>query len=139
MTREEIYLEARKWTGVRFLHQGRSRMGIDCVGMCQKVGDAFGIEYDDLQGYARCPTDLRFLRHLRKYLPSYPINGNRVGCVGVFRQSVYPCHIGIFGQDDKGHLTLINARADRGKVVEEVWMEGVFHLVELRQFPGMED
>ena len=142
MKRADIVASARKWIDTPFLHQGRNENGIDCVGLIQKVGDDFNILYTDLKGYARAPTDVTFLRHLRIHLSRTSITGNRIGMVGVFRQSIYPCHIGIFANDDKGRLTVINARADRHRVVEEIYKEGPppdFWLVELLSFPGLED
>lgn len=138
MKRNEIVAAARTLIGTPFLHQGRNEFGMDCVGMVQKVGDKFAVPYEDLTGYARAPTNIKFLQHLRKYLNRASISGDRNGMVGVFRQSVYPCHIGIFAVTD-GILTLINSRADRRKVVEEIYSDGDFYLVELLSFPGLED
>lgn len=142
MKRADIVTEARKWVETPFLHQGRNEAGIDCVGMVQRVGDVFHVPYDDLQGYARAPTDPKFLKHLRQYLNAAPISGDKHGLVGVCRQSIYPCHIGIFATD-KGCLTFINARADRGEVVEEEFKGGTtlidFKLIQLLAFPGLED
>lgn len=141
MKRADIVAEARKWLDVPFMHQGRNRQGVDCVGLVQMVGDAFDIEYDDMVGYARAPTDLKFLLHLKKYMSIAPIGGNKIGMVGTFRQSKFPCHIGIFASDEAGRITLINSRVDRRKVVEEIWIdnENSFNLVSLLQFPGLED
>lgn len=138
MKREDIVTEAREWQGVPFLHQGRSRSGVDCVGLVQKVGDRFSVHYVDLMGYARAPANLTFLRHLRQFLKPYPIKGIRTGIVGVFRQSRFPCHIGIFSVKDNVP-SLIHSRADRHKVVEEPYDPEMFHLVELLAFPGLED
>lgn len=139
MKRSEIVEEARRWINTPFLHQGRNKMGIDCAGLVQKVGDKFAIPYDDLQGYARAPTDPSFRQHLRKFLIKMPILSEREGLIGVFRQSVYPCHIGIFAKNSEGALTLINAHARRRKVVEDVFDPKDMPLVELLSFPGMED
>ena len=138
MTRDQIVEEARNWIKTPFLHQGRSGVGVDCVGLVQVVGNAFGVKYDDLTGYARAPSDVRFLRHLRQFLTPQPIKGNRNGLVGVFRQRVFPCHIGIFAVSN-GVTTVINSRTDRGMVVEELFDPTDLVLVDLLGFPGMED
>lgn len=143
MKRSDIVQEARKCIDYPFLHQGRNEFGIDCVGVVIRVGEHFNIPYEDLQGYARAPVDPKFLRHLRKYLNPAPINGSKVGMVGVFRQSIYPCHVGIFASDEKtGVVTLINSRVDRRRVVEEPYV-GIalqeFKLIELLGYPGLED
>jgi hypothetical protein len=42
------------------------------------------------------------------------------GSVAVIRQSLYPCHVGIFAEKD-GRTTLIHAHMPRHCVVEEAW------------------
>lgn len=40
MTPAEIVAEARNWIGVPFVHQGRGRKGVDCIGLAICVGRA---------------------------------------------------------------------------------------------------
>lgn len=44
MTGADIVAEARTWIGVPFRHQGRSRDGVDCIGLPVCVRAALGIE-----------------------------------------------------------------------------------------------
>jgi hypothetical protein len=138
MKRADIVTEARAWLDVPWEHQGRSRLGVDCVGLVQKVGDKFGAKYVDLSGYSRMSNNVTFLRHLRKFTKPAPISGNKVGMIGVFRQVVYPCHVGIFSEKN-GVIQIINSRADRRKVVEEPYEGSGFELIELLAYPGLED
>ncbi len=138
MTRDEITDEAEKYINVSFLHQGRDMIGLDCVGMVQQVANHFDLPYEDIIGYARAPNSLKFLLHLQRFTVPYPILGNKHGTIGIFRQNIFPCHLGIFKVDAQG-TWLINARADRRKVVKELWVEGDFRLVKLVSFPGMEN
>jgi len=137
VTPAEISAEARSWLGVQWRHQGRNRAGVDCVGLLIQVGAAFGIACEDMKGYAREPHDTTFLHHLRKYLTPAPAGDTSEGTVGIFRQSRFPCHVGIFSEKN-GYVTLINARADHGLVVEELFQDNSnsLHLVECRRFPG---
>lgn len=41
--RDAIVAEALTWRGVPFLHQGRTRAGVDCIGLGIKVGEALGL------------------------------------------------------------------------------------------------
>lgn len=42
VTGDQVIAQAREWVGVRFLHQGRSRAGADCIGfvaaLCAELG-----------------------------------------------------------------------------------------------------
>lgn len=46
---------ARTYIGTPFLHQGRSRIGIDCVGLLIEVFRQCGRDVVDLEAYARDP------------------------------------------------------------------------------------
>lgn len=43
MTPDRVIDEARTWLGVPFLHQGRNRRGVDCVGLPIVIGQALGL------------------------------------------------------------------------------------------------
>lgn len=142
MKRNDIITEARKWLDTPFVHQGRSDMGLDCVGLIIKVGEYFDVPYEDKIGYVRAPHDNTFLEHLRKFLKRAPIDAKRDGLIGVFRENLFPCHVGIFGRTDDGFQTLINTRVDRRMVVEEKYDDARpddFKLVMLLSYPGLED
>lgn len=47
---------ARTWIGTPFRHQGRTRHGIDCVGLLVEVFRACGRDVQDLEAYARDPA-----------------------------------------------------------------------------------
>lgn len=140
MTRDEVEAAARDWLGVKWAHQGRSRRGVDCIGLVIKVGETFGIPYEDLLGYSRQPTGYHFLDHVRKFLTPVSFSDTRRGNIGIFRQVQFPCHIGIFTEKD-GLPHIINSRADRGRVVEETFKDGEhgLNLIQVLGFPGLEN
>ena len=37
VTREMVVAEARTWIGVKWRHQGRTREGVDCIGLPQQA------------------------------------------------------------------------------------------------------
>lgn len=59
---------AREFLGVPFLHQGRNRLGVDCIGLViaslMKVGVVF---YEEPPTYARLPNGDALLGPLRNY------------------------------------------------------------------------
>ena len=133
---EDIVAEARKWLGVRWIHQGRSAHGVDCAGMIIKVGEALGAKSDDKTGYKRHPNAIEFLTHIRSQTDL--ADGPAPGRIAVFRQSKFPCHTGIFSEKD-GVLHLIHSYIGTGKVIEEPFAN---HwpslLVEVRTYRGRE-
>jgi len=138
MTRSELVDQARKYVGIPWLHQGRSVAGVDCIGVLLGVSDAFDVYYEDMQGYARTPEGHVFLRQLLKFFP-ISRSAPQAGSIGVFRQGSFPCHVGIFGEDNKKHLTLINASIKHRKVVEERFVPESWNLVYTLNFPGVTD
>lgn len=61
ITREKFVAEARSWVGVRWLHQGRTRAGVDCIGLVLATCWALGLTDYDVRGYGRSP-DADFMR-----------------------------------------------------------------------------
>lgn len=66
VTADALIAQARTWVGVPFLHQGRTRQGVDCVGLAVAVGLELGL-FDasiDRTDYGRLPTGGRLAREL---------------------------------------------------------------------------
>lgn len=59
MTVEELLASARTWIGVPFHHQGRSRAGVDCIGLPEAIlreAGALPKRYAAPTNYGRRPT-----------------------------------------------------------------------------------
>lgn len=72
--------EARTWVGVPFLHQGRSKSGVDCIGFVASVGAALGnhVFMDALpHNYARAPQ-ARLVDGLAMYSSQVPLQAGAV-------------------------------------------------------------
>lgn len=107
MNRDDIVNAAREWRGVPFMHQGRTRDGLDCIGLVLNVGWSLGFlpRSYDVQGYERMPDGSLFAECDRLLVR---IPRLRYGCIAVMRFEQEPQHIGIVGEH-KGHLTIIHA------------------------------
>lgn len=121
--REEIIAEARGWIGVPWLHQGRTRIGIDCAGIVVVVHQAFGLPVYDEFGYQRRPQGAGFLRPFRRGMDQKPINSVMPADVFVFRDGGNSCHAAFVGYRGD-QLTIIHSHAGRRKVVEEPLDQG---------------
>lgn len=118
LERDDIITEARRWIGTPWRHQGRSRAGVDCVGLVVMVARNLGLEPEDVTGYARRQDGRTLLRHLHKQLDQKFIINWKIGYIGVFKESAFPIHVG-FLSNREGVPTVIHAHARRRQVIEE--------------------
>lgn len=76
VTQEEFVTTLRSYNGVRFHHQGRTRGGVDCVGLMvlgtQDCGISHGAER--IGGYARLPGNSDFDKWIGKFAVRQPYN-----------------------------------------------------------------
>lgn len=140
MTRDEIIAEARRYLEgpTRWTHRGRTIKGVDCIGLICGVADAFGVPYEDIDGYSRNP-DGRFVEHVMKFMTYRQPQTLAKGCAVILRDAHQPCHIGfITERHDRPYL--LHASAPKRRVVEEEWdsfWESKFRCA--LDFPGVED
>ncbi|MFN4282368.1 MAG: C40 family peptidase [Alphaproteobacteria bacterium] len=118
VTSDRIVAEARSWLGVPWRHQGRSRAGIDCVGLVVQVARALDLADYDHTAYGRRAQGQGFVEHFRANMDGIAISAAQPGDVLVFADQAYPCHCG-FLSERLGHAHLIHAHALRRKVIEE--------------------
>lgn len=137
MTADQIVTLARSWLDVPFLHQGRSRQGVDCAGLVICVARDLGVlpPDGDVTGYTRQP-DGSMQRACEHYMTrSQPAVGN----VFIMRFEGEPQHMGFFTPYRHGGLAVIHAVASHGKVVEHrldnIWSK---RIVRSYTFPGMQ-
>jgi cell wall-associated NlpC family hydrolase len=108
---------ARAYLGAPWRHLGRSRSGVDCIGLVLLAARQAGVEIPDPAPYGRDP-DGRLLtgvrRHARRVAP--PADGD----VLLFRLEDRAAHVGICTTHPSYHVqAVLHAYAKRGAVVEE--------------------
>lgn len=134
---DDIVAEARKWIGVKWQHQGRGRAGIDCAGLVIRVAQDLGLNVTDKQGYKRAPEAFKFVEHIRDQTDF--VSQPQPGCLGIFRETHFPCHIGIF-TERHGQIYLLHSYMNLGRVMEEHFAHQWPHiLIEVRKFKGLID
>lgn len=116
MTADQIVSEARSWIGVPFVHQGRSRQGVDCAGLVICVARSLGmVPADfDVNGYTKQP-DGTMRSACEKYMVVSPPTA---GGVFMMRYEGEPQHMGFYANYRYGGLSVIHAVMSNGKVVE---------------------
>ncbi len=105
---------ARSYVGVRYLHQGHSRHGVDCVGLIRAVSDELGILPADHwpadYGKASSP---KMAQYTARYCTPAATAGD--GIIALFLwKTTYPHHIGILTSTG----TLIHSYSKAQKVIE---------------------
>lgn len=137
--RSEVIDLARSYLGTRWLHQGRSRGGIDCAGLVIVVGNELGLIDYDTTDYQRRTTGPEFMYHFKMNLETKRLADAQPGDVMLFRDKQFPCHSVILGEK-KGRLTLIHAIVTRRMVVEEPLEQGdwISRRTNCFSYPGVE-
>jgi cell wall-associated NlpC family hydrolase len=120
--RDAIVIEARRWLGTPWRHQGRVLgVGVDCGGLIIGVGKELNLlAFDAKPQYGRLPhwEELRLV--LREYLE--PSGKMQKGSILCFAFGGEPQHIGIYTGEN-----LIHSYAQARRVVEHrldgMWLE----------------
>lgn len=132
--------QARTWLGVPYLHQGRNRFGVDCVGFPRGVYLELGVPTEDYRAYGleAHPDDL--LRRMRGALGDEvalaPVRAEQLqpGDIVVFHfpGSKTPRHLAMIADRAGGALNFIEANGNTGRVVErrldERYMARITHV-----------
>lgn len=106
--------QARSWKEVKFLHQGRTRMGCDCLGFiaaCMAELNSWTLLYNLPNDYARNPQSLLIdgLKQLSHEIPLQPA----ALILFQFPKTDHPSHAAIYTGE-----SMIHAHQPNGKVVE---------------------
>lgn len=121
---QDVVAEARSFLGVRWLHQGRSRDGLDCAGLVVAVGTTCRGLDCPLPDYPRASRDEQMLELAGQHLVAIDKADMRPGDVVVLAFEKQR-HMGLLGDYPYGGLSLIHAYLPNRKVVEqrldEVW------------------
>jgi cell wall-associated NlpC family hydrolase len=124
MREKDIVAAARDYIGVPFVHQGRSRFGLDCLGLLVRVAHDCDLRLNgaplwlrDEGGYGHYP-DADYLRaQLEAVLQ--PAKTLFAGGVVLMRHDCTARHLGVVGDYAAGGgLSLIHAYAPAKAVVE---------------------
>lgn len=121
---------ARRYLGVRFVHQGRSEHGLDCVGLVWIAYRDCGVTLDAYRAYPAEPNPREMINRISDAL-GMPV-ANRPVPTSVLRPGdvvlmllvgeSQPHHVGLIGDYPYGgRLSVIHAHsmaAPRGRVVE---------------------
>ena len=132
---------ARGYVGVPWRHLGRSRTGVDCIGLMLLAAREAGCDLPDPAPYAREPQGTRLLEGILGHAAR--VTAPAPGDVLLFRMGLYGGHVGIASIHPAwGVPACIHAYAPRRQVVEQPMdtelrsaLIGAFRLPSLSTFP----
>lgn len=142
LSRDRIVSEARAYVGVPFKHQGRSLMGVDCLGMVVGVAESVGLHIPswikDARDYARQPNAHVLKQGLDEVLVPVPRIDAAPGAVLLMAYGRTPQHVGICTKrrDDKIWAVHVTEKMRRG--VEHRIDPRELSIVKTYDFPGVE-
>ncbi len=125
-TAREVIAAARLLLGVRFTHQGRSRDGVDCLGLlivtAQSLGLTFGgegVEALDVPTYGTRPDIVLLRKKLDEHLVPIALTDVQPADIVLLKIDGSPQHLALLGDYPiAGELSMIHAYAPARKVVE---------------------
>ena len=117
MTGAEIVAVARTFLGTRYLHQGRSRAGVDCIGLPVCVRAELGLPALDASGYARSSASSEMLDYCKANMIEIQRADLTLGDVLVQMDGTAR-HMAIVADCAYGGFSIIHAWLPSRKVVE---------------------
>lgn len=106
IARADVVSEARRWLGVPYVHQGRTRFGVDCIGLVLCVRNAlepWEALHRELRNYARRPKDSLLLD--RVHANCVQLDAPEDGALILIRwpKNPEPSHAGIYADGNIIH------------------------------------
>jgi cell wall-associated NlpC family hydrolase len=118
MSRADLVDRARTYLGVPWRHLGRTRAGVDCIGLVLLAAADAGLTLPDPAPYQREPQGQRLLDGIRAHAQRVVVA--EPGDILVFRMGIYGGHVGIATvHRTYGGPGVLHAYAPRRHVVEQ--------------------
>jgi cell wall-associated NlpC family hydrolase len=109
---------ARKYEGTRWHHLGRSKDGVDCVGLLLLAAEDAGMPHEHPPAYPRGQRGYDLVKACEQMGRRIAINQAQDGDILIFTDGLFPCHVGI-RSTKFGVPHVIHAHALRRVVNEE--------------------
>ena len=106
-TREQIVAAARSWIGVPWIHQGRTRSGVDCggliIGLCTELGMDFSAVPMDYPRRKRDTFIQQWCEHF--FIPQGRTPG-APGDIHLYLLGRWPQHMAVWTGESVVHITV---------------------------------
>jgi cell wall-associated NlpC family hydrolase len=108
-TRAEVIAEARSWLGVPWVHQGRSRAGVDCLGLLLGVARALHLSDFEFRNYNLFNNPSMLFDLCDEHMDRVDLQRAQPGDVAAISYPHVPHHLAFLGDYRHGDLSLIHA------------------------------
>jgi cell wall-associated NlpC family hydrolase len=134
---QEIIVHSRGWMNVKFRHQGRSKYGIDCIGLFSEVAKEIGRDIPIPSNYTHHPDQQFLLSEMCRLFDKITKAEMSIGDLVLMRfmddNKRIPCrHVAMIT-----NLGVLHSSAQFKKVTEhgldEEWMEKIEHVFRMRR------
>ncbi len=112
---------AEHLVGTPFVHQGRGKSGLDCIGLIVDIAEYLGHKIEDTTRYGPEGNSALLLEKCRQYGIPVDINNYQSGDVVLIswlRDPDKPHHAGVVLQTNDGVFCLIHGDKKAGKIVK---------------------
>lgn len=133
----DVVNEARKWKGIPFKHQGRTKNGVDCVGLCLVVGWSLGVYSKDHKAYSIYPQKDLLKSHLDEILIECPKSDIETGCIVMMKIDIDPQHMAIVCPYSEKSFGMIHSYYKRGVVEHRLSQGWGRRIVTAYKIPGV--
>lgn len=134
---QQIILHSRGWMDIRFRHQGRSKSGIDCIGLFSEVAKEIGRSITIPNNYTHHPDQKFLMSEMCRLFDKITKAEMQIGDLVLMRfmddNLRIPCrHVAIITD-----LGVLHSSAQFRKVTEhgldDEWMEKIEHVFRMRR------
>lgn len=116
----DIVLIANGLVGVRYRHQGRNEMGLDCAGLIIVVAQLLDLTDKDTTSYSRRPNVSEFTAFMiETNCTQLPYGEHEHGDILRFNTAGWPVHIAVYEIDERGQEWYIHASILHKKVTRD--------------------
>lgn len=116
----DIVAVANGLVGVRYRHQGRSQVGLDCAGFIIVVAKLNDISNFDTTSYSSRPNAEEFTREMiRAGCKQLPYGKHKHGDILRLNTAGWPVHIAIYEIDERGREWYLHAYLPHKKVTRD--------------------
>ena len=133
----QIILHSREWMNVKFRHQGRSKYGVDCIGLFSEVAKEIGRNIPIPSNYTHHPDQQFLLAEMKRLFDKITKAELAIGDLALMRfmddQKRIPCRHVVMITD----LGVLHSSAQFRKVTEhcldDEWMAKIEHCFRMRR------